>query len=144
MLVRASRSYKVSSRAVLTSHLVWRYLGYSAATSIEAAGTFLLHLLGCAPEEYVDYSSFYNGREETQVRLAGALCDDPNMLNDFIDPGCIYIDHAVDQFEDAGFLERTWLETLLVDGHPDYRISLTSVGLAFLESGLAYDYRPYE
>jgi hypothetical protein len=66
------------------------------------------------------------------------------MLDDLIDHGCIYIDHAVDQLEDAGFLERTWLESLLVDGYPDYRISLTSAGMAFQRSGAAFAYQPAE
>lgn len=119
-------------------------MGFAHPSDIEKAGKFLLSLLFGSDKGAVNYSTFYDGTEETAELLARMFSNDGHDLDFLNDHGCILIDHAVDQLEEAGLLERTWLTTKLADGEPDYRIRITASGCAFVESGSHFTYVPSE
>lgn len=98
-------------------------MGWADRSFIENAAKYLLSTLQA--REFVDYSEFYDGTDETAERLRQAVEGDDD--GDSQSPE-LMLDLAVDQLEGQGIVEREWLDSQLADGEQNYRISWAKGG----------------
>lgn len=98
-------------------------MGCAERWHIENAAKYLLATL--ETREYVDYSHFYDGKDETAERLRQAVEGDDD--GDSQSPE-LMMDLAVGQLMEQGIVERTFLESKLSDGEQDYRVSWAEGG----------------
>ena len=98
-------------------------MGTAGRGFIENAARYLLSVM--ESREFVDYSTFYDGTEETEERLRQAVEPDPD--EDCQSPE-LMMDLAVDLLEEQGIVKRDDLDTELSDGQKDYRIAWTVGG----------------
>jgi hypothetical protein len=116
-------------------------MGWVNGSDLKPAGDYLLGILKA--EGSVPYSRFYN-RDTDYAALAAAVAgrgeeDDEDDVDE--EHVHLMIEFAAGQLEDAGLVMFTPLDRKLVDGEPDYTITLTDKGRAFDSSGEAFRYR---
>ena len=99
-------------------------MGYTPASRIESGAKYLLSLL--AQESPIRYSRFYDGLEETSRKLADAIGLEENLRSWYSAEHII--DLAVYELIEQGIVQTKQLTEKLVDGEPDYEISLTVSG----------------
>jgi hypothetical protein len=99
-------------------------MGYTPASRIESGAKYLLSLL--VQESPIRYSQFYDGLEETSGKLAEAIGLEEDLRNLFCAEHII--DLAVYELLEQGLVQTKQLNKKLVDGEPDYEISLTPAG----------------
>lgn len=120
---------------------------------IRAAGDHLLDVL--VAEKAVNYSRFYNSDpaaetalvegvwkhlESQPVKLRGELED--HHREAIVNEGHLLVEWAAWQLDSLGVVTIETLEgTKLIDGEPDYRITLTGAGEKFLKEGRPFGYR---
>ncbi len=107
-------------------------MGYRPGELIAQAARHLLSVL--LENRSILYSHFYDGTEETEARICegiGISLEDGEWYS-----AEALIDNAAAQLEQQGIVELDWLETRLVDGEPDYRITLTTAGQKALQAGV--------
>jgi hypothetical protein len=79
----------------------------------------------------VRYSEFYDGEEQTEKRLAGAMgIEDP----EYYSPA-VAMDLAVVELENRDIIKSEELDDALPDGEPNYSIRLTEHGEEFVRQG---------
>jgi hypothetical protein len=104
---------------------------------IQPVGDYLLKEKGS-----VRYSEeFYDGTAAQERRLRKALGIGPE--KDYEDFRCYpppLADLAAGQLEDAGLVVIEELPDEMMDGLPDYTITLTEAGRAFVEEGGEFEY----
>lgn len=106
-------------------------MGYRPGELIAQAAQHVLTVL--LENRSILYSHFYDGTEETEARICegiGISVEDGEWYS-----AEALIDNAAAQLEQQGIVELDWLETRLMDGEPDYRITLTAAGRMALQSG---------
>lgn len=115
-------------------------MGWVNGSNIKPVGDYLLRLL--ADKGSVRYGEeFYDFSEAQEQRLRQALGIGPD--EDYEDDQHyppIYADFAAGQFSRKGLVQLENLPETLPDGDPDYKISLTKQGRAFVSAGCAFPY----
>ena len=100
-------------------------MGCVYKNEITKAGRFLFNLLRNG-DGVVDYSSFYDGTEETSKKMQFLIHGEED---DYVSVELL-IDLAADQLKKHGVVKTTVLDVELADGEQDYRIELTEFGRA--------------
>lgn len=115
--------------------------------SIEHAGALLLKTLSA--KKHVRMSYFYNASDESEEMLirAGVTEIDTSFEDgdDEVDPdeheaAAWLIEIAASQLEEAGLITTEKLANLLIDDEPDYSMTLTEKGEAFVASGKKFPF----
>ena len=112
-------------------------MGYTAAHCIEAGALLLLSIL--EEKRQVDYSTFYDGTDETADDLRKRL----GLEDDWYSAENV-IDLAATQLSEQGLVALRDLETKLADEEPDYTITLTARGRAWLTDRFPLAFRDME
>jgi hypothetical protein len=135
-------------------------MAFMDACDIQVAGDYLLNLLRA--EGPVEFERFYDGKEKTAVALREAMgwstpvgwkwcpfaftcwvIDEPLPPAEDNSTECA-LTLAIHQLEEAGLITTRRNGYVLEDDNPDYDISLTAAGEAFVASGQNFRYRDAE
>jgi hypothetical protein len=113
-------------------------MGYFDGYKIASAGEYLMFFLLESPDDSHSgkYSDLYDGTDQRHKDLTESV----GFKDDYDSPE-LAIDLAVAQLEEAGLVVTTPLEGSLTDGEPDYLMTLTPEGLAFLEQNRVFPFR---
>lgn len=99
-------------------------MAYTNASVIEMGAKHLLSLL--AMESLVRYSRFYDGSEETSLKLEEAIGIEEECRGWYCAE--IIMDFAIHQLAEQGIVESKELDEKLADGQKDYEVYLTPRG----------------
>ena len=106
-------------------------MGLRPAELIGQAATYLLSILETS--RTIEYSAFYDGTEETNRKLCAGIGISPEDGEWYSAEALM--DNAVGQLEQQGIVQTEFLEDLLPDDEPNYRITLTDSGRALFKRG---------
>ena len=95
---------------------------------IEAAGRHLLRRL--ASEKRIRYSVFYGTDEASDSLLRGM-----SIGGDERESAPVFMDLAIEQLEQQKLVTTRILDELLIDGQPDYEVSLSERGNTLIADG---------
>ncbi len=109
-------------------------MGYVSKSRVEHVALFLIELL--KEKGSVDFDYFYDGTDETEMKLNKALeypKDDEESV--------ILMDIAISELEDMGIVETKQLSSKLADDEFNYRTRLTYEGEKIIKSGQKMEFR---
>jgi len=109
-------------------------------TEIKCAGDYLLRIL--REQGRVKYSEFYDGSDETRLKLLQGMEMDEETADWYSAEALL--DDAVFLFERRGIVAISRLEEKLADGHNNYEIVLTAKGKQFIKSKQKYTFPDLE
>lgn len=106
-------------------------MGMMYAKHIEQAADYLIRIL--LAEGSVPYSRFYDGTEETALKLAEGMGMSPEDAEWYCAPNIM--DEAAATLAAEGYVKLTDLDEKLADDEPAYTIELLEEGRAMLGDG---------
>lgn len=109
----------------------------SYSSNIKSAGDYLTRLLLDKITLKYNEHFYRDGVEALDAELQTKFGMDPR---DDLSPA-IYVDLAVFQLKQAGFVATSELPERMGDGEPDYEIEVTEEYLQFIEHGNEFEFR---
>ena len=115
-------------------------MGCRPADMIEKAAKYLVSIL--MEKGKIDYDYFYDGEERTRSKLIegiGITCEQA-------DRHCAeaLMDNAAYELEEQDVVEIEEIDSILADGNPNYRITLTEKGREKITNGEKLEFYPAE
>ena len=105
---------------------------YGSEELVAKAGKYLYDFLLNGEEGLtLQYSSFYGSHPDLESDLKG-IFDDDDVAED---EKHIYLEWAAHELQEHGYVKIQELDTTLMDGEPDYSMSLTDAGREMLKKG---------
>jgi hypothetical protein len=110
--------------------------------AITSAGELLTTVL--LKQNPVKYSFFYNADPASQKMLIDAKVTEMDPEDGDFEPDVWLIEMAVRQLEEADLVTTQELDDTLLDDEPDFLITLTEKGRAFLKAGKKFKFQNEE